>query len=274
LHFHVPALASSFSSSARYTAVSFLPRFLFEQFNKVANQYFFFICVLTLMAFSPKDPASFTVTFAGIITVSAIKEVYEDSQRAAADKELNGRQALVMRSSGSGEFTAMAWSDIRCGDLVKVLDNESFPCDLLFVSSSDSSGVCYVDTCNLDGETNLKSKMALPLTNKFRDASSMVGIDGESEGVGSFSCLLNCETPNEDLYVFKVPPSAAPSGLFALLDRLPVSTNTVCPTMSVSTTTFLYYVSPLSVSCLREVSVAYLVTQLDHAMKTLLALTR
>ena len=34
------------------------------------------------------------------------------------------------------------------------------PCDLLILKSSDENGVCYVETKNLDGETNLKIKLA------------------------------------------------------------------------------------------------------------------
>ena len=169
--------------TARYNVFTFLPKFLFEQFNKVANIYFFIICVLTLMSFSPKDPSSFVSTFAFILSVSAVKEIIEDRQRSKADAELNGRRALVMRSTKGGDqtFTERSWADIRVGDLVKVSEGQAFPADLLFVSSSDSSGCCYVDTCNLDGETNLKSKMALPVMNCFRTPPPTDGQPGMDE---------------------------------------------------------------------------------------------
>jgi magnesium-transporting ATPase (P-type) len=41
-----------------------------------------------------------------------------------------------------------------------VNNDEHLPCDILVVKSSDSKGICYVETKNLDGETNLKIKRA------------------------------------------------------------------------------------------------------------------
>ena len=47
---------------------------------------------------------------------------------------------------------------IQVGDIVKVVSNESIPCDMVMLSSHDSEGECSITTANLDGETNLKVK--------------------------------------------------------------------------------------------------------------------
>lgn len=44
--------------------------------------------------------------------------------------------------------------------MIKVYKDENFPADVILVKSSDKSRVCYLETKNLDGETNLKQKIA------------------------------------------------------------------------------------------------------------------
>lgn len=43
------------------------------------------------------------------------------------------------------------------GDICKVEKDESFPADLLLISAEKD--LVFVDTMNLDGETNLKERM-------------------------------------------------------------------------------------------------------------------
>ena len=43
----------------------------------------------------------------------------------------------------------------------QVEDRAYFPADMVLLSSSNPEGVCYIETMNLDGETNLKLKKAL-----------------------------------------------------------------------------------------------------------------
>lgn len=47
---------------------------------------------------------------------------------------------------------------MRVGQIIKVYENEFFPCDMMIIGSSLPKGMCYVETKSLDGETNLKHK--------------------------------------------------------------------------------------------------------------------
>lgn len=84
------------------------------------------------------------------------------------------------------------WKEIRVGDVVKVNKDEYFPCDILLLSSSFEDGICYVETMNLDGETNLKLKRCLEAT---------LGLDKDQE-FSEFRATIRCEDPNPQLYTF------------------------------------------------------------------------
>jgi phospholipid-transporting ATPase len=59
------------------------------------------------------------------------------------------------------------WADIQVGDLMLVKENESFPADLVVLSTYFESGVCFIETSSLDGEKNLKPKSAIGDTLEF-----------------------------------------------------------------------------------------------------------
>jgi phospholipid-translocating ATPase len=75
----------------------------------------------------------------------------------------------VLRHGGGGAVEAVRWRDVRVGDVVKVEKDAFFPADLLFLAASSEEGSCYVETMNLDGETNLKVRRALDKTREVHN---------------------------------------------------------------------------------------------------------
>lgn len=65
------------------------------------------------------------------------------------------------QTPGKAKFRRDYWKNVRVGDFVRVHNNEEIPADLIILATSDSDGACYVETKNLDGETNLKVRQAL-----------------------------------------------------------------------------------------------------------------
>lgn len=62
----------------------------------------------------------------------------------------------ILDSPGGSRWKRIYWRDIRVGDIVMLGNNEMIPADILVISTSESDGICFVETKNLDGETNLK----------------------------------------------------------------------------------------------------------------------
>ncbi|KAI9470984.1 MAG: hypothetical protein EXX96DRAFT_654032 [Benjaminiella poitrasii] len=60
------------------------------------------------------------------------------------------------------------WKELNVGDYVKIENNQDIPADIVVLSTSENDNICYVETQNLDGETNLKQRQGLPGTNGLR----------------------------------------------------------------------------------------------------------
>lgn len=94
--------------------------------------------------------------------------------------------------SGGPHWKKTMWEDIKVGDIVKLMENESIPSDILICATSDEDNLAYVETKNLDGETNLKSRNAVPALTHLRDAAAC------ADPANSFH--VNCDPPENNMY--------------------------------------------------------------------------
>lgn len=144
--------------TSKYTIITFLPKNLFIQFHRVAYLYFLAIAALNQLpplAVFGRTVSLFPLLF--VLCVTAIKDGYEDWRRHRSDRKENNRETLVCQS---GDFRMKIWKKIQAGEVVKIFANESIPCDMVLLGSSDPSGLAYIQTMNLDGESNLKTRYA------------------------------------------------------------------------------------------------------------------
>ncbi|CAK7335867.1 unnamed protein product [Dovyalis caffra] len=177
-------------STKKYNAFTFLPKALFEQFRRVANLYFLLTAALSVTSLSPVKPVSLIAPLVFVVGISMLKEAVEDWYRFLQDLNVNAR--TVMANAGNGLFVGKLWRELSVGDVVKVNKDEYFPSDLLLLSSSYEDGVCYVETMNLDGETNLKIKRCLEATVHLNEDAKF----------SEFKATICCEDPNPSLYTF------------------------------------------------------------------------
>ncbi|KAL3813795.1 hypothetical protein ACJIZ3_015063 [Penstemon smallii] len=181
---------SNYVSTTKYTAVNFIPKSLFEQFRRVANIYFLVVACVSFSPLAPYTAYSILAPLVAVIGATMAKEAVEDWRRRKQDVEANNRKVKVYDKNHT--FKETRWKKLRVGDLVKVYKDEYFPADLLLLSSSYEDGICYVETTNLDGETNLKVKHSLDITSPLHDVNAF----------HQFKAVIKCEDPNEDLYSF------------------------------------------------------------------------
>lgn len=178
-------------STAKYNVATFLPKFLFEQFSKYANLFFLFTAILQQIPnISPTNRYTTIVPLGIVLLVSAGKEIIEDNRRKAQDRSLNRSPARVLRGT---RFEPVKWIDVRVGDIIRVESEEPFPADLVLLASSEPEGLCYIETANLDGETNLKIKQSIPETCHLVSSPELARLGGR----------IRSEQPNSSLYTYE-----------------------------------------------------------------------
>ncbi|KAG0130770.1 hypothetical protein HOY82DRAFT_486269 [Tuber indicum] len=178
-------------STAKYNIATFIPKFLYEQFSKYANLFFLFTAALQQIPnISPTNKYTTIGPLIVVLLVSAGKELVEDWKRKTQDKELNRSKARVLVGTS---FETQRWINVRVGDIVRVESEEPFPSDLVLMASSEPEGLCYIETANLDGETNLKIKQAIPETANLVSPSELSRLSGR----------IRSEQPNSSLYTYE-----------------------------------------------------------------------
>ncbi|CAA7399269.1 unnamed protein product [Spirodela intermedia] len=176
-------------STTKYNLLTFLPKGLFEQFRRVANLYFLMISILSTTPISPVHPITNVVPLSLVLLVSLVKEAFEDWKRMLNDRVINSTSVEVLQDD---RWESIPWKKLQVGDVVRIKQDTFFPADLLFLASSNPDGVCYTETANLDGETNLKIRKALERTWDYLLPEKAAEFKGEIE----------CEQPNNSLYTF------------------------------------------------------------------------
>ncbi|CAI2349433.1 unnamed protein product [Caenorhabditis sp. 36 PRJEB53466] len=187
---HAKRFCSNRISTCKYNGFSFLPRFLYEQFRRYNNIFFLVIALLQQIPdVSPTGRYTTAVPFLIILSVSALKEIFEDVKRRRSDHKVNGFSVEILVD---GRWTERQWRDVKVGDFIRIDNDSLFPADLLLISSSEQQGMAYIETSNLDGETNLKIKQALDVTANVTS----------SEGLAAFRAEITCEPPSRHVNEF------------------------------------------------------------------------
>uniref|UniRef100_A0A8C2FYH4 Phospholipid-transporting ATPase n=1 Tax=Cyprinus carpio TaxID=7962 RepID=A0A8C2FYH4_CYPCA len=179
--------ASNCIMTSKYNIITFLAVTLFEQFQEVANTYFLFLLILQLIPqISSLSWFTTIVPLVLVLSITAVKDATDDYFRHKSDNQVNNRQSQVLIG---GILQKEKWMNVRVGDIIKLENNQFVAADLLLLSSSEPHGLCYIETAELDGETNMKVRQSLSVTSELGDPNNLAQFDGE----------VVCEPPNNKL---------------------------------------------------------------------------
>ena len=93
---------------------------------------------------------------------------------------------------GKARFKKDYWKSVQVGDFVRIYNKDQIPADVVILSTSDPDGACYVETKNLDGETNLKVRQALHSGRKIKHAKDCEQTE----------FVIESEPPHANLYQY------------------------------------------------------------------------
>lgn len=190
--------------TAHYSLWTWIPKSLIEQFARMNNFYFLILCILSLFPFSPKNPWAIIGTLGAVLIFTMIKEGIEDIGRSRQDKEVNQKKIQRFSQETLG-FELVQCQHVSVGDLVKIEENQSFPADLVLILSSNSKGLVYVDTINLDGENALKEKMTAHCTGFLSGQSELnrfkaeFYVDKPNPSLVKWNCNINIRNSTEPM---------------------------------------------------------------------------
>ncbi|KAG9974884.1 aminophospholipid-translocating P4-type ATPase, partial [Aureobasidium melanogenum] len=126
--------------------------------------------------------------------VHQVVEIAKDPTDPSAPipKRFYGNIINPNKPTGKARFKKDCWKNVQVGDFVRLYNEESIPADIVVLSTSDPDGACYVETKNLDGETNLKVRQALHCGQKVKRARDCERAE----------FVLESEPPHANLYSY------------------------------------------------------------------------
>ncbi|ETK83647.1 hypothetical protein F441_11448 [Phytophthora nicotianae CJ01A1] len=190
-----PVFCSNLIITSKYTYYNFLFVFLKMQFSRLANLYTTIVVALCFFDFSPVSPVASLTPLLIVFATSALKDVSEDRRRQKGDAQVNSRSAHIVRRDVLDEVMHIdgTWQDIEVGDVLLLKDGDQVPADCILLATSRPDGRCYVETANLDGETNLKIRQVASCTKHFLTAEEILD---------RYTLEVECDVPNKDLFYF------------------------------------------------------------------------
>ncbi|KAJ3039177.1 hypothetical protein HK097_002905, partial [Rhizophlyctis rosea] len=122
---------------------------------------------------------------------------HTETSTITASTSLSTNQLSAPATTQQQTWTPTYWSHLRVGDFVLLRANDPIPADVLIVSTSDPDSVCYIETKNLDGETNLKSREC---ARGIWEGKEVQPVDVVGARLKGLRCIVEMEDVGVNLY--------------------------------------------------------------------------
>ena len=153
---------------------------------------------------STKSTTSALAPFIIVVTIGLVLDGIEEIKRYRNDVKANNTKVKLYKNK---KLRNTEWSKVKIGNLVKVKKDENFPADMLVIFSSNKEGNFYLQTSNIDGETNLKERDALSYTQKLfmnkefkKTHDNLNKLFKHENDNNNPNCIIEVEQPNKNIY--------------------------------------------------------------------------
>ncbi|CAD8045734.1 unnamed protein product [Paramecium sonneborni] len=180
-------LQSNVIKNSKYNVITFLPKVLYEQFHQFIN---IFYLGLTISQFIQPFKVGFLIGYLGplalVVTLSVLKELYDDIKRHKRDRQIN---STIYKRYLNGQWQDITSGQLQVGMIIKINSNQRIPADILVLEASDDQ--VFIRTDQLDGETDWKLRKPV----QFIQKKGLQNLD-------LTKCSLICDPPQENIYDF------------------------------------------------------------------------
>ncbi|CAD8047447.1 unnamed protein product [Paramecium sonneborni] len=178
---------SNVIKNSKYNVVTFLPKVLYEQFHQFIN---IFYLGLTISQFIQPFKVGFLIGYLGplalVVTLSVLKELYDDIKRHKRDRQIN---STIYKRFLNGQWQDITSGQLQVGMIIKINSNQRIPADILVLEATDDQ--VFIRTDQLDGETDWKLRKPVQYIQK----KGLSNLD-------LTNYFLNCAQPQENIYDF------------------------------------------------------------------------
>ena len=176
----------------------FLPISILRQYVKPLSFYFLVISALGFVKeISPFAPMPQLIPVLLVLSISVFRECIQERNRQVDDNRLNSQ---TTRININGTWSEVKWEDVCVGDVILISSDSPCPADIVLVASGSPGNSTYIQTTNLDGETNYKPRFGLDKAAFTLDlmTSATLPVDGRARP----EIIVHADAPRSDLDYF------------------------------------------------------------------------